>query len=391
MKLIINIPICILFFLVATFSMAQEEQSWVSDHIDFSGYVKYLNISGFNSLDSISNDNLLHNRINLKYYANENLTGTFELRNRIFWGTSVKSVPDYASIIENTNQSIDLNMLLIDQPALILISNIDRLNIDYHTDNWQITLGRQRINWGKNLVWNPNDLFNAYNYFDFDYEERPGTDALRINYFTSGDSSFEFAVDYTKKWEDNTMAIKYNFNKFQYDFQMIAAKFMENYTFGIGWEGAIKSIGFKGEFSYFLPYNNSQETNAFVGSVSLDYFFKNGFSLDISSIYNSEGESNLDSIGRFEFAGNSFNAKSLMPNKWSGFAQISNSFTPAMSASFSTIYAIDLKMVFLMPQYSYSISQNWDFDITGQFFYGELNDDLSNLGNNIYLRFRYSF
>ena len=35
-----------------------------------------------------------------------------------------------------------------------------------------------------NLVWNPNDLFNAFSFVDFDYEERPGSDALRIQKYT---------------------------------------------------------------------------------------------------------------------------------------------------------------------------------------------------------------
>ena len=72
---------------------AQEKQNWVSEHVDFSGYLKYLNTSSFTSLDSIGNDNLIHNRLNFKMYANDNLTLAIELRNRIFWGTSVKSIP----------------------------------------------------------------------------------------------------------------------------------------------------------------------------------------------------------------------------------------------------------------------------------------------------------
>ncbi|MCG8318265.1 MAG: hypothetical protein MI921_02070 [Cytophagales bacterium] len=50
-------------------------------------------------------------------------------------------------------------------------------------------IGKHRINWGKSYVWNPNDVFNAYSFFDFDYEERRGTDALLIKYTTSPFSS----------------------------------------------------------------------------------------------------------------------------------------------------------------------------------------------------------
>ena len=42
------------------------------------------------------------------------------------------------------------------------------------TEGFIATAGRQRINWGQTFVWNVNDVFNAYSYFDFDYKERPG-------------------------------------------------------------------------------------------------------------------------------------------------------------------------------------------------------------------------
>ena len=60
---------------------------------------------------------------------------------------------------------------------------------------------RQRINWGQTLVWNPNDIFNAYSYFDFDYIERPGSDAIRLQYYPDYSSAIEMAVkaDYENK------------------------------------------------------------------------------------------------------------------------------------------------------------------------------------------------
>jgi hypothetical protein len=61
--------------------------------------------------------------------------------------------------------------------------------LDYTAGKWQFRVGRQRINWGVNLVWNPNDVFNSFSYFDFDYEERPGSDAVRVQYYTGTTSS----------------------------------------------------------------------------------------------------------------------------------------------------------------------------------------------------------
>ena len=381
--------------LLALFTLntnAQEKQHWASENIDFSGYIKYLNTSTFKDLNAILNDNLIHNRLNFKVYLNQKITSTIEIRNRVFWGTSVQTIPDYSSLIDSNNRDIDLSFFLIKEPALLAHSNIDRFYIDYHSDKWQITLGRQRINWGKNLVWNPNDLFNAYNFFDFDYEERPGTDALRVQYFTSGNSSFETAVNYTKNWKDNTLAFRYNFHKYDYDFQVLVAKYVEDYALGVGWEGAIQNIGFKGELSYLTPKDNSKKTkDAFVGSISFDYYFKNGISLNLATLYNSIGIKKVDSFDVSQFNSITLSAKQLMPNRWSYFAQISKTLTPAITTSFSTIYAYELEGVFMMPQFTYNISQNWDVDITGQIFYGKENSQFSNLSHSIFVRFRLSF
>lgn len=379
-----------LFFTVPL--QAQETQTWAQENIQFSGYIKYLNTSTFQDLDAILNDNLLHNRLNLKVYLNDNFTTTLEIRNRVFWGNTMQLTPNYANLIDTDGQDIDLSVKLVDKPALLIHSKIDRLYVDYQSDKWQITLGRQRINWGKNLVWNPNDLFNAYNFFDFDYEERPGTDALRVQYYTSGNSSIETALNYTDKWDDNTVALKYNFHKFKYDFQLLAAKYIQDYTLGLGWEGAIKNIGVKGEMSYFIPNKKTTYNDAIlVGSLSLDYYFKSGFSTNIGMLYNGAGITNRSSTDVNSFTDFQQSAKNLMPNQWSFFGQLSKSITPALNTSFSTIYAYELQGVYFMPQVSYSIAQNWDFDLVSQVYYGKQDDSFDNIANSVFLRFRWSF
>lgn len=381
-------------FVLLIFSIvisAQEEGNWFKENTQFSGYVKFLNTSTFKNFNSIANDNLLHNRLNFKMYVSEKLTASIELRNRLFWGNSVQNIPNYAYLIDE-NQNIDLSVNIIDKPALLLHSKIDRLNIDYRSGKWQFTIGRQRINWGKNLVWNPNDLFNTYSFIDFDYEERPGADALRVQHFLSGDSSLEAVINYIEDGGDNTIAFKYNFHKYNYDFQVLLAKYLEDYTIGVGWEGAIKSVGIKGEFSYFIPQENSSlNDDILVGSVSLDYYFKNGISVNSSVLFNGGGIRNTNSFDTDQFNSLNLNAKNLMPNRWSYFFQLSKSLTPAINTSMSTIYAYELKGLFLMPQFGYNISQNWDLDMIGQVFYGKEDDNFSNIQNSLFLRFRWSF
>ena len=97
-------------------------------------------------------------------------------------------------MIDTDNGYINLSDNILTGKSYIFNSRIDRAYIDYTKDKFQLRIGRQRINWGQCFTWNPNDLFNAYSFFDFDYVEKPGSDAIRIQYYSTGTSTFEFAV-----------------------------------------------------------------------------------------------------------------------------------------------------------------------------------------------------
>ncbi len=153
-------------------------------------------------------------------------------------------------------------------------------------------------------------------------------------------------------------------------------------------------MGIKGEFSYFFPQKKTNiNEDVLVGSVSLDYYFKNGISVNAAMLYNGNGVEDTNSLSFEEgfVGGLELSAKNLMPNRWSYFFQASKSLTPAINTSLSTIYAYELKGVFMMPQFSYNISQNWDFDTIAQLFYGKQNNQFSNIANSVYFRFRWSF
>lgn len=387
----IKIVLTVLFLVFQTFVWGQEKKTWAQENLDFRGYIKYLNTTQFQNFDVTLNDNLIHNRLQLKAYFNEHFTFDIEMRNRMFWGNSLATIPGYATQINDTGSHINLGGYIVEQPGLLIHSMVDRLYMDYHTDKWQITLGRQRINWGKNLVWNPNDLFNAYSFFDFDYEERPGTDGLRVQYFTSGNSGLELAVNYTEGWQESTYALKYNFSISNYDVQVLAGQYIDDFVIGTGWEGYLKNVGFKGELSYFTPINNDLEDDVFTGSVSFDYYFKNGVSVNIGTLYNSKSQISEGGFLSLLNSTTSLSPKSLMPNSWSFFGQTSKAFTPALTGSLAAMYVNEINGIFFMPQMGYSIAQNWDFDTVGQLVYAETESNYKNIGNAVYLRFRYSF
>ncbi len=210
--------------------LAQEDSS----RVEITGYVKnlqtllffnkaYPDLQQFELVDTFLQDNLIHNRLNVNWNIAENWNFKADLRSRIFFGDLVRANPDYAKSIDNVNNDyFDLSIILLDKNAFVIHSMLDRLYIEYYDDQWEIRAGRQRINWGIGTVWNPNDIFNAFAFTDFDYEERPGSDAIRVKRYLGFASSIEIAAKAFDHWNEATMAAMYKFNTSGYDFQILA-------------------------------------------------------------------------------------------------------------------------------------------------------------------------
>jgi hypothetical protein len=385
------IAVLSIMILTTGFLFAQKNNnSWWKNNTSLTGYIKYINTTSFRDLSHLTLDNQLHNRINFKIYINEDFTFDLQIRNRLLWGNSLIN-PNFKKFID-TKTDINLSGFLIDETGLLLHSKIDRLSLTYNTADWEFKVGRQRINWGKTWAWNPNDLFNAYNILDFDYEERPGNDALSIRYNYGETGAFQAVYSYADDFDNSIIALRDLFSIKTYDMQVLVAKYRKYLAAGIGWEGYIKSAGFKGETTLFTPYeNNSNQSTSILTSLSLDYFFKNGIMLIAEILYNSSGITESEDFNIQSFYSESLNARNLMPNRLSYYLQSSYQINPASSTNLGLMYLQELNALGILPSYSYNISENWDMDFFAQLFFGKTDNDFKNIQNGIYFRLRWSY
>ncbi|MCB0478550.1 MAG: hypothetical protein KDC84_10325 [Crocinitomicaceae bacterium] len=404
-----------LFLLIwASVSDAQTDSTTVSDTtetklpepkkekfewFEFKGYLKFMQTLSFADLKNINVDNLIHNRLNFKFYIPKGGNFTLQLRNRIQFGGSVNFVPGYGEATVQYDGiapfeflwiSNDSKGIILDSVAFVFSTVIDRLYYDYSNDKFQIRLGRQRVNWGINTTWNPNDIFNSYNIYDFDYEERQGADAVRLKFFPNYMSSFDLAYKFTGRWADDVFALKYLFNKASYDFQFLAGKFKQDVAMGFGWAGSIKTVGFKGEMTYFQPYQFDTLGNL-SASVSLDYSWAKGVYLMGTYLFNSTG-SNHPINPTLAQVQTIPNAKYLMPAKHNLMAMVSYQFSPIFFGALSTIYSFEINSFILFPSLTFSLKQNLDLDLIAQIYFQELpGDKFKNIGNGIFWRLKWSF
>lgn len=379
----------ILFTLILSTTLsAQEtkEKNW-----NFQGYTKSLQslfqikVPGLDN--QIISDNFIHNRLNFNWYPSDNWTFKAGLRTRFFFGEFTRMQPNFKSSLNDAgNDVLNLTVLNIGEKA-ILHSYLDRAYFQYTKDKLEIRFGRQRINWGINTVWNPNDLFNAFSFTDFDYEERPGSDALRIQYYIGYAGSIEFAIKAFDNSDEIVAASLYKFNKWNYDFQVLAGWSKKDIVLGGGWAGNIKDWGFKGEFSWFNS-TIDEVANNLVATLSADYSFENSLFISSGLLYNEAGTSvNSGNIFNFELS-----ARNLYPYKWSIFTSAGYPITPLFTANIAIIYSpIDGHPLFLTPTFTYSLGQNLDVDFVSQII---LQDTAERYGSDIqayFLRVKWSY
>lgn len=353
-----------------------------SDQIDISGYLEALPLFFNTELPQPFGEVnywefRVQNRLNVDWYATENLSFSWQMRMRFFSGDLVREIPGYADAIDTDDGIVNLSLLIAETDNWFLHYIPDRLYGEWQNNDYSVRAGRQRVNWGINMITNPNDLFNIYSFYDFAYPERPGSDAIRIQRFLDFASRVEVAFAPARNMEESVAAFLYSFNRSGYDFQLIGGYYKNRAALGGGWAGSIDLTGFKGELTWFydLEDDGTGRGGTLVAAVSADHMFDNSLFLIIEALYNQQGGQN-----QFSVIGQQLSADNPSFSRFQLTGQASYPFTPLCSGSLSTVLYPDEKGMFISPQVSYSAGENLDLQLLSQIFAGSSDSVFSDAG-----------
>lgn len=372
--------------------------------LEYNGYAKYL-FSTFKipRIDDRLNDNLIHLRLNSKWYASENLTAALELRFRAFYGESVEKIPNYIQLIQTRHDFAELDAVLWESEKSIGYLEADRFYVDYHKDNFQITLGRQRVAWGTCWVWNPTDLFNPQNVLNFDYEELPATDAVRLQYYTGPVTKIDVTYQPAKDPDNQILAGLWSFNQWNYDINLIAGMRFKRWLSGLSWTGDILDAGFRGEV-LISQAPNEPDTNSFyqqIGESSLsswdkpiisislsgDYTFPNTFYIHTEILCNNSGKTSKTLL----FQEEALSLGMLSAARWSIYQEFAYEITPLLKGTIYGIFNPDDKSFVVVPSINYSVITNLDLYLISLFFEGDTLTQYGEYGTAFYARIKLSF
>ena len=332
---------------------------------------------------------LEHNRLNFGWQMTEHLRVDAGMRNRFIAGSEALLNPESIGADAGI---VDLSWNWAEGKNALVNTAFDRLHVTFEKDKWKLQAGRQRINWGQTFVWNPNDIFNTYSFFDFDYPERSGCDAFRATYYNSATSSSELAVSANR---DNkvTAALLHRWNRNNVDYQLIAGQQAES-DLVIG--GALTSdfggLNLRSELSYFRPFKNLADTSGIIAvSVGADYIFSNSLMLQTEVLYNNVGKGFSDS-GLMGLYSAPLSAKYLSISEWNIFANASYPVTPRLKGSLSSMYFVDIQSYYAGFSLDFSVIENLDFSCIAQHFSTFGNSKIGNMQVLLgFARLKYSF
>lgn len=383
----------VLFILIVLSCAAVSAKAQLFENLNISGYLQATPVWISAELpEPLEGDSFLEyrlqNRLNIEWFLADKLSLNWEMRTRFFAGDLVNEIPFYREGVDTDPGYMNLSWLPADRDTWFVHYIPDRLNLDWYSDDWRVTVGRQRINWGINMATNPNDLFNIYSFYDFDYPERPGADAIRIQHFLGWASRIEVAYSPAKEARNSVAAALYGFNTRGYDIQVISGYYRHKFAAGGGWAGSIGQSGFKGEIMGFFDLDEGAESEPvnLVAALSADYIFDNSIFLIVEGLYNKEG-------GRESFLllGEPITADNPSFSRYQFTAQGSYPFTPVWNGSLALVFYPDEEAVYISPSVSYSVAQNVDFNLITQIFVGSSDSALSNAGNVVAASLKWNF
>ncbi len=231
---------------------------------------------------------------------------------------------------------------------------LHRMILEYGTDNYLISAGRQRVPFGVGRIWNPIDVFNPIDSTSIETGEREGVDSLRFEYAISELSTFDMTFA-----EDKGAARLKTFLNFV-DLALVTVIDNDQDRIIVGWEleGELgdSNIDLRSEGGIFYDQTKKEYHNELIFGV--EYGFSNSLTLLFEYLYNDDD--NLDQLG----------------------VTLSYQISPLLAVYLLSIIDLNDYSSLISPTLTYSLSD--EMTLTGGFFlYSGTEDDFFESGEDL--------
>ena len=143
-------------------------------------------------------------------------------------------------IADDETRLMDLTHIISQNDGSITAHRLDRLYLNYSSDQSVFRIGRQAISWGNGLIYNPMDFFNPFDPAAIDKEYKTGDDMIYAQYLF--DSGNDLQAVWVGRRDTNgdidadvaSSALKYHVFLDDYEFDVLLAEHFDDPVFGLG-------------------------------------------------------------------------------------------------------------------------------------------------------------
>lgn len=336
----------------------------------FSGYLKNSTLLASTRPDLLEENlwqNIIYQRLNVDWRLHPSLRVEAGVRNQLYTGN--------ATLLSYIEENIDkdggwanCSWNVFSRDNMLYHLNIDRLSLRWAHHAWEVKIGRQRINWGQTLGWNPNNIFNPYLFFQFNYSEIPGCDAIRTTYYHSPTSYTEFAASLNRRGK-LTAALLHNHQAEGATSQFMGGIYRgEDAVVGGALTTTWGGCNLRMEGTYFHPVVHGEERDELLQvSAGADYIFSNNLAVQGEVFYQSRSV-NTELWNLFDFYADPQSVRELSVSRWSVLAQVAYPFNSRFSARLSGAYFADKQFSYARLYLNYRLSRNLEASLFAHYF-----------------------
>ncbi len=345
--------------LIIAFSIIQLYCLCTNAQVSLSGYINNYSLIGEtepNPFDEALWQNITCQRLIFNWSINKNFDIQISNQTNLSFGNSTLLRLVKETSTDNHNL-LKLSCLLIDKEDKWLNLALDRLLMRWSTDKLEVSLGRQRINWGNTVLWHPNDIFDSSPFLNFTYPERMGCDAVRAAYYHNEVATSELAVSADKRGSPTIAILHRNLYR-NLDFQLLGGVYKRyHWVAGGGFTTELNEFSIRFEGSYFHDSRKeSDKVDVVQASIGIDKIFQNNFILQAEALYTNKPDDITDLISSYMYT--EYSLRRLTTSRWSFAGQIYYPFSGLFSINALMAYLPDQSAVYVGVGMNYLISQN---------------------------------
>lgn len=279
---------------------------------------------------------------------------------------------------------MDLEQEILREGNLRWEHSLYRAYLDYRRDNLEVLIGRQQVPWGIGKFWAPTDVFNPYDPFSLEKQERSGSDALNFRYAPADSLQSELVYAPQSKERDSRAGLRLRFHSDIQEIGIIAAQNQEDKVLGLHFMRNIYKAGLRSEVTRTFAHD---EPDYFRFTANIDYTFANSLYLLGEYFYNGQGRRDKftyqglrRTVGQIDFLGEDL------------FGLIVGyDLTPLIRSDNYFIFNLLDRSVFINPEVSWSLLKNSELLAGGQFFSGGAASEFGSYKDLVYLKWKTFF